>query len=271
MSTMLDLLNRLAAAWIARDRGPGSSFVPSAVHIRPDGLNVAGSFQHPDAAGPGGVQIDLEQPVAGRFLLRVVPTEVPPTLGPDLEPFQDVLERLAVTATVDFGAQPTLAMAHVVAFPSSEDTGFRNPQPPLDHPVLDFLSALATRQAAARSSPSGRARVTGLDVESSGLRVHLQVKDPLGKPAVGAIQAHVESVGSDHAYLALKAEGGWGFRTVAGALLKAGTLVEPLVRSLLGRGLMPGVEARGSHVKLMYGPFLDGLADVGDVEDETVR
>jgi hypothetical protein len=206
---------------------------------------------------------------------------MPSALGPDLAPFRDVLERLVITADLDFSGRagppgPTGLTADpsdgpVVAAPARSGPG-QSGAPHVagpagtvaDHPLLDLLSAVATRQVASRAGPDGRVRVTGLTLAPAGLSVHLQVRNPLGHPATGAVEARVESVGADHAYLALRAVGGPGFRAVVGTLLKAGTLLEPLLRAILRRSLVPGIQARRGHVELTYAPFLDGLASGGE-------
>ncbi len=265
MSSMIELLNRLAETWIARDRAPDTAFAPATVFVRPDGLDVAGSFRHADATGPGALRLDLDQSAPERFAVRVTSVQVPAELGPDLAPFRDVLERLAVTADLDFSGEATLRAERDT--PAAEGDRTRTAGDPGDvtaprpsaYPLLDLLSAVATRQIGARPGASERVRVVGLRAGPAGLSVQLQVKDPFGKPTPGAVEARVESVGADHAYLALQAVGGRGFRAVVGTLLKAGTLVEPLLRAVLGRSLLPGIKAQHGHLKLTYAPFLDGL------------
>jgi hypothetical protein len=103
MSEVVNLLNQLVrTALEARPPGEGSPFQPSRVELTPGGARVEGRLAHEQARGDVALDLDVREPETGKYVLSLSVRESPEQLGPWLEPFRGVLERLEADIRLDF-------------------------------------------------------------------------------------------------------------------------------------------------------------------------
>jgi hypothetical protein len=134
-------------------------------------------------------------------------------------------------------------------------------------PILALFSAIAARRVSDAPDvalPGGRLKVTGVAIHAQGLDIELTGIGPLGLHTRGAVLLRITSVGTDHAFLRVGAEGGLAFRTIVKAAMTAGELLEPLLRAFLGRPLRQGLEMHGDQLRVSYGPLLHALLGDGE-------
>lgn len=135
---------------------------------------------------------------------------------------------------------------------------------PETHPFLALLNAAVARQVSAVppvALPGGHLDVSDVQLQPDGVTIQMAGKSRLGLHTKGSVHVRVTSVGTDHAFLSVGAEGGMAFRAAVHTAMAAGGLLEPLLRSLLGRPLRQGITMQGGQVRLSYAPLVDSLPD----------
>ena len=101
MKGWIEMLNHLLQMALA-EQGGGGAFTLRGLHLEPDGGRVLARLDHPLAHGEVVLRLTVLPTQGSQFTLGLVVEQAPPDLGPALDPFRKVLEKMRIQIELDF-------------------------------------------------------------------------------------------------------------------------------------------------------------------------
>ena len=101
MGGLLDMLNHLAATWVARQNA-GAAWRFTEIALDAQGGTVRVEVAQGGFAGQAVLRIVADPPQEGRQTLRLKVEQWPATMPEGLEPFRNMLEKARLNLELDF-------------------------------------------------------------------------------------------------------------------------------------------------------------------------